>query len=141
RALGIEGLRGRYIVLPNVSQGGNHTVLTDGAHADFRRMPYVGGYLDQGQTINTVGAKNRRPLSGEDKTWSSREQVAQLQQYIDDMLSGNLAERSKLHWLPWATKWQAIKDAPLKDDFDEWLARVVMFAFSLPPDAFIKQRN
>jgi chromosome segregation protein len=69
----LEGLRGRYIVLPNVSQGGNHTVLTDGAHADFRRMPYVGGYLDQGQTINTLGAKNRRRLSGEDKTWSSRE--------------------------------------------------------------------
>ena len=41
----LEGLKGRYIVLPNVSQGGNHTVLTDGAHGDFRRMPYVGGYL------------------------------------------------------------------------------------------------
>lgn len=69
----LEGLRGKYIVLPNVSQGGNHTVLTDGAHADFRRMPYVGGYLDQGQTINTLSAKNRKRLSGEDKTWSVRE--------------------------------------------------------------------
>jgi len=25
---------------------------------------------------------------------------------------------------------------PLKDDFDEWLARVVCFAFSVPPTAF-----
>src|SRR5215472_1857983 len=68
-----EGFRGRYIVLPNVSQGGGHTVLTDGAHADFRRMPYVGGYLDRGQTIKTLGAKNQTRLSGEDKTWSARE--------------------------------------------------------------------
>lgn len=69
----LEGLRGRYIVLPNVSQGGNHTVLTDGKHGDFRRMPYVGGYLDQGQTINTLGTKNRTRLSGQDKTWTTRE--------------------------------------------------------------------
>jgi hypothetical protein len=29
----------------------------------------------------------------------------------------------------------------LKDDFDEWLARVICFAFSLPPTAFTKQVN
>jgi len=69
----LDGLRGRYIVLPNVSQGNSHTVLTDGAHADFRRMPYVGGYLDCGQTIKTLGTKNQRRLSGEDKNWSVRE--------------------------------------------------------------------
>lgn len=69
----LEGLRGKYIVLPNVSQGNSHTVLTDGAHADFRRMPYVGGYLDRGQTIDTLGSKNRRRLSGQDKMWSVRE--------------------------------------------------------------------
>lgn len=69
----IEELRGKYIVLPNVSQGNNHTVLTDGAHADFLRMPYVGGYLDRGQTINTLGPKNRRRISGIDRNWSNRE--------------------------------------------------------------------
>ena len=56
----LGGLKGRYIVLPNVSQGNSHTVLTEGAHGDFRRMPYVGGYLDNGQAINTIGAKNQR---------------------------------------------------------------------------------
>lgn len=69
----LEGLRGRYIILPNVSQGNNHTVLVDGAHGDFRRMPYVGGYLDCGQTIDTLGSKNRTRLSGTDKNWSVRE--------------------------------------------------------------------
>jgi len=69
----LEGLKGRYIVLPNVSRGGSHTVLTEGCHADFRRMAYVGGYLDKGQRIDTLGAKNQRRLSGEDKVWSTRE--------------------------------------------------------------------
>ena len=53
----IGGLRGRYIVLPNVSQGNRHTALRAGAHGDFRRMGYVGGYLDRGQTIATLSAK------------------------------------------------------------------------------------
>ena len=69
----VEGLRGRYIVLPNVSQGNNHTVLTDGRHGDFRRMTYVGGYLDRDQTINTLTSKNRSRLSGTDTNWSRRE--------------------------------------------------------------------
>ena len=68
----LDGLRGKYIVLPNVSQGNSHTVLTDGAHADFRRMPYVGGYLDKNQTINTLTPKNKRRLSGKDRVWSRR---------------------------------------------------------------------
>jgi type III restriction enzyme len=68
-----DGLKGRYIVLPNVSQGNRHTVLKDGAHADFRRMPYVGGYLDSGQTLGSLSAKNQQRLSGEDKNWSVRE--------------------------------------------------------------------
>jgi len=69
----IEGLKGKYIVLPNVSQGGQHTVLTDGNHSDFKRMPYVGGYLDRGQTIETLSSKNRARLSGEISQWSDRE--------------------------------------------------------------------
>lgn len=69
----LDGLRGRYIVLPNVSQGNSHTVLTDGAHGDFQRMPYVGGYLDQGQTVDTLSQRNRTRLSGTDRNWSLRE--------------------------------------------------------------------
>lgn len=68
----LPGLKGRYIILPNVSQGGGHTVLTEGSHADFWRMPYVGGYLDRGQTLDTLLAKNRQRLSGELEQWSVR---------------------------------------------------------------------
>ena len=68
----LEDLRGKYIVLPNVSQGGSHTVLTHGEHKDFLSIPYVGGYLDEGQTINTLSQRNQARLSGKDPTWSRR---------------------------------------------------------------------
>lgn len=67
-----DGIKGKFIVLPNVSQGNAHTVLTQGHHADFKRMPYVGGYVDHGQNITTLQAGNRRRLSGQEAIWGSR---------------------------------------------------------------------
>ncbi|MGB7374455.1 TrlF family AAA-like ATPase [Pontixanthobacter sp.] len=66
------GIIGKYVVLPNVSQGGQHTVLTSGRHADFKRMPYVGGYLDHAQSIDTLLAANKQRLSGNDSMWGLR---------------------------------------------------------------------
>lgn len=68
----VPELKGRYIVLPNVSEGGGHTVLKQGAYADFKRMPYVGGYLDNCKSIESLGGKNLRRLSGEYEKWGSR---------------------------------------------------------------------
>jgi type III restriction enzyme len=68
----VDELKGRFIVLPNVSNGGKYTALTNAAHADFKRMSYVGGYVDRGQNVRTVNATNRRRLSGEDQAWGSR---------------------------------------------------------------------
>ncbi|CAA2144946.1 hypothetical protein MBLL_04066 [Methylobacterium bullatum] len=69
---GLTGVKGRYIVLPNVSQGGKHTCLKDGSHADFKKMSYVGGYLDHGQTVETIHSVNRKRLSGTDAMWGDR---------------------------------------------------------------------
>ncbi|WP_405111052.1 AAA family ATPase [Phaeobacter sp. BS52] len=68
----VQELQGRYIILPNVSQGGQHTVLTEGSHADFKKMSYVGGYLDSGQNIKTIKGKNKRRLSGQEDIWGNR---------------------------------------------------------------------
>ena len=65
-------LKGRYIILPNVSKGGRHTCLVEGGHADFKEMTYVGGYLDCGQNENNIGGKNKRRLSGKEKAWGNR---------------------------------------------------------------------
>ena len=56
-------------------------------------------------------------------------------------LAGNTGSRSRLLWGPSGVKYQAFKEAPYKDDFDEWLARIVCYAFSLPPTAFTPQVN
>ena len=69
------------------------------------------------------------------------EQIRQFQEWFDAILAGNTGARTKLVWGPSGTKYQAFREAPLKDDFDEWLARVVCYAFSLPPNAFTKQVN
>jgi hypothetical protein len=36
-------------------------------------------------------------------------------------------------WGPAEAKYIPFKKAPYKDDFDEWLTRIVCYAFSLPP--------
>jgi hypothetical protein len=67
--------------------------------------------------------------------------IKELQDWFDDRISGNSAEQNKLIWGPHGSTYTAFKSAPIKDEFDEWLARIVAFAFSLPPTPFIKQMN
>src|SRR5205823_2147050 len=61
--------------------------------------------------------------------------------WFDSVLAGSTAARSRLVWGPSGTHYQAFKEAPYKDEFDEWLARIVCYAFSLPPTAFTRQVN
>jgi chromosome segregation protein len=68
----VEKLHGRYIVLPNVSQGGQYTVVSQAKYKRFREMPYIGGYLDAGQTLLTCSSTHRKRLSGEDPVWGDR---------------------------------------------------------------------
>jgi HK97 family phage portal protein len=69
------------------------------------------------------------------------EQISQFQEWFDSVLAGNTGSRSRLIWGPAGAKYQAFKEAPYKDEFDEWLARIVCYAFSLPPTAFTRQLN
>ncbi len=65
-------------------------------------------------------------------------QIREMQEIFDDMLRGDLAARSGAKFVPGGLNVQFTKDALLKDDFDEWLARIVCFAFSIAPTPFIK---
>ena len=71
----------------------------------------------------------------------SLEQIRQFQEWFDAILAGNTGSRTRLVWGPSGAQYQAFKEAPYKDDFDEWLARIVCYAFSLPPTAFTPQVN
>lgn len=72
--------------------------------------------------------------------WNA-EQIRQFQEWFDSILAGNTGTRTRLIWAPTGAKYQAFKEAPYKDEFDEWLARIVCYAFSLPPTAFTQQVN
>ncbi len=71
-------------------------------------------------------------------------QISQFQAYTDALLSGNLHQKSKIRFLPGGMKPFDIKSAGgelLKSDYDEWLARIVCFAFSISPQGFVKMMN
>jgi ParB-like chromosome segregation protein Spo0J len=73
------------------------------------------------------------------KEWTL-DQVNGFQRYLDAMLSGNLAERTKVRVIPEA-KYEPTKKDALKDDYDEWLARIICYVFSVPPTPFVKAMN
>src|SRR6516165_6371102 len=72
--------------------------------------------------------------------WNA-EQIRSFQEWFDSLLAGNLAERNKVVWTPAGTKYQAFKSSPIERDFEEWLARVICYVFSLPPTALVNQVN
>jgi hypothetical protein len=74
-------------------------------------------------------------------TWNP-DQVAQFQLYFDSLMEGNTANRSKIKFLPMDTaKFKETRQSAIKDEFDDWLARIVCYAFSVPPEPFIKGVN
>ena len=75
-------------------------------------------------------------LIGVPATWQP-DQIDQFQRYWDSLLEGNLAARRHAKFVPGGLTYQPT----LKDDMDEWLARVVCYAFSIAPTPFIKQNN
>lgn len=69
-------------------------------------------------------------------------QINDFQSVWDGLMEGNLKERRKAKFIPGGGGVpQSVKTAPLKDDFDEWLARVACFAFGVSPQPFIKMVN
>lgn len=39
--------KGKYVILPNVGKSGDHTIMRNGFHEHYRKMPCVGGYVDK----------------------------------------------------------------------------------------------
>jgi hypothetical protein len=72
--------------------------------------------------------------------WTT-EQLRQYQEYWDALLAGNTAQRRRMRFIHGAVQYIETKPAILKDEFDEWLARVVCFAFSISPAPFVRQLN
>ncbi|NOG73765.1 phage portal protein [Roseicella sp. DB1501] len=72
----------------------------------------------------------------------SAEQMAALRDWWNALTTGNTAARQQAAFLPGKPgSFQPIVDAALKDQFDEWLARIICFAFSISPTPFVQQVN
>ena len=67
--------------------------------------------------------------------------IRAFEERFNNMLTGNAAQRRQVPFLPSGAKINQLKEPILTDAFDEWMARLVMFSLSLPPNAFVKQQN
>lgn len=81
-------------------------------------------------------------LIGVPETWTP-DQIQQFQTWFDSMLQGNLATRRQARFVPNAVGKTYIptKDNELFGKAEEWLARVVCFAFSINPQPFVAMMN
>jgi len=74
------------------------------------------------------------------KEWTA-DQIRSFQDYFDALMSGNLARRRQTKFMPADFKLIEARQPPLKDSYDEWLARLICYAFSVPVSAFVSQVN
>lgn len=116
------------------------------------RSNHLYGYSKVEQILITVNTSIRRSLfqlnyytegsqpdafMGLPKEWDMS-QIKDFQDYMDSLLSGNLATRRHLRFVPSPFDYKETKSPPLKDVFDEYLARLICFTFAIAPDPFIE---
>jgi hypothetical protein len=79
-------------------------------------------------------------LASVPESWSAN-QIREFQDYWDTIIEGDLANKRKLKFIPHGVDYKPTKEPVLKDDYDEWLGRLICFAFSISPQALAKQMN
>lgn len=81
-------------------------------------------------------------LIGVPETWTP-DQIRTFQEWFDNILAGNLAEKRKARFVPAAVgkTYVPTQDTELFGKAEEWLARVACFAFSISPQPFLQMMN
>src|SRR5579859_62672 len=74
------------------------------------------------------------------KEWSA-DQISEFQEWFDSALAGNLARRRRITFVPECGNLQFTRDPMLKDALDEWITRIVCYAFGLSPQQFVNVMN
>lgn len=74
------------------------------------------------------------------ESWSV-DQVAQFQQWWDSLFVGNLGRRRQMRFVSGNGRYHAFHEPPLKAETDEWLARIIAFAFSYPVGSLVSLQN
>lgn len=100
----------------------------------LRREDYQLQYYQSGSTSDLI-------VSAPESLSNSPENLRKFRTWLNDTLSGNSKARRQAMVVANGTTFHDTKEKALKDEYDEWLARVVCYAFSLPPTPFVKQMN
>ena len=68
-------------------------------------------------------------------------QLKEWQDMLDLLLSGDLAQRSKMHLIPGVGGVEMLQQMTFDGIFDEWLARVVCARFGVSPAPYVRMMN
>ena len=100
----------------------------------LRRQLFLVDYFTQGSIPDS--------LIGVPDGWTP-DQIASYQKYWDSYFSGDAGRRRRAKFVPGgvAKTFVQTKEPELKNVFDDWLARIVCFAFSVSPGALVPQMN
>jgi hypothetical protein len=119
------------------------------------RTNKIYGYSPVEQIIMTVNIALRRQVSQlqfytEGSTpdmiltvpeeWNP-DQARQFAEWWQSVLAGNTGARRKTMFVPGGVGSINTKEGLLKDEYDEWLARIICYAFSLPVQTLVKEMN
>lgn len=109
-----EYLKGRYIVLPNVTDKGHGTLMRSGMANKYREMPCVGGYLD-GTVDRKIGKGNRRIFDGHDAARGNKRLA--VVQTSDSRHGDHRALGEPSSWIKWAAPTaEALRQACLAEE-------------------------
>jgi len=93
-----DGIKGRYIFLPHVKESGHKTLMRDGFHESYAKMPCVGGYVDG--KFEGGGVGYLKILNGEVDAWGFKSiAVIQTTDYRADKTVSELDTATWIKWL------------------------------------------
>lgn len=119
-----EYLRNRYIILPNVSEGGNDTLLKHGSNQKYASMPCVGGYIDG--SIDKLGDGKKRILAGKEAQYGNKK-IAVLQT-SDSRSADHTTLGNPSTWIKWSVPTaEALRQACLAQE-----SRIALSAPTIP---------
>src|SRR5262249_40223445 len=106
-------LERRYIILPNVTDGGLKTLIRTGFAAQYKEMPCVGGYVDGALSKHGEGAS--KIVGGTDGNWGFKK-IGLFQ--TSDSRSDDFAKLGRhTTWVKWATPLaEALRQACLAEE-------------------------
>lgn len=98
----------------------------------LRRQLHVTQYFTEGNVPEV--------LIGVPEGWGP-DQIRDFQGWWDGLLEGDTGQRRHAKFVPGGMEPYPTKDPELKGELDDWLSRIICYAFSLPPESLVRAVN